>query len=99
MAYRDSNLGLLIKLAPNDAAARISQAFAEFGKHDQETDGRALDLVAARLDCSASSLKRHLRVLAELGIEVRRVAKAKAEPTPKTPKKPVKKAGRKKRAA
>ncbi len=104
--YRESNLGLLIKLAPKEAASKISQAFLEFDLHDQETEGRALELVAKRLDCSASSLKRHLRVLEQLGINVRRATKASPvqappahKPAKSTAKKAAKKAGRKKRAA
>ncbi len=101
--YRESNLGLLIKLAPKQAAEKISQAFAEFARHDQATEGRALELVAGRLDISASSLKRHLKVLADAGIVVARVFKAEPvrapAPPKRTPKKTAKKAPKKKRAA
>ena len=97
--YRESNLGLLIKLAPKEAALKINQAFLEFNLHDQSTEGRALELVAARLDCSPSSLKRHLRLLEQLDIPVKRIAKVEPERAPVKPapvskivaKKPVRK--------
>ncbi len=97
--YRESNLGLLIKLAPKEAATKISQAFFEFNLHDQGTEGRALELVAGRLDCSPSSLKRHLRVLEGLGIPVKRVAKVEPVRPAPAPKKPAKKAARKKKSS
>lgn len=88
--YRESNLGLLIKLSPRAAADKISQAFLEFNLHDQAADGRAVELVAARLDVSPSTLKRHLRALAQAGVEVRRVSKAKTEAAPVAKSKPKK---------
>lgn len=87
MSYRDSNLGLLIKLAPRQAADKITQAFADFNRFDQGDPGRTIELVAARLDCSASSLKRHLRVLEDAGIPV--VYAAKGTPVPRAPLPPV----------
>ncbi len=96
--YRESNLGLLIKLAPKEAALKINQAFLEFNLHDQSTEGRALELVAARLDCSPSSLKRHLRLLEQLDIPVRRIAKAEPSPKPAVAKIVGKKPLRKKKS-
>ena len=97
--YRDSNLGLLIKLSPKKAAEKISQAFVEFNAHDQQTEGRAIELVAQRLDCSPSSLKRHLRQLESLGIAVKRVSKVVRAAPPAPAKKTAKKAPRKRKAA
>ncbi len=94
--FRESKLGLLIKLNPKTAAQQINEAFRQFGQHDQQSTGRALELVAARLDVSPSSLKRHLKELGRLGIEVKRVAKQEREAAPPISRK---KRGSKKKSA
>jgi biotin operon repressor len=70
--YRESNLGLLVKIQPRTAAAQINAAFAAL---DQSSEGRAGELVAEALDVSYSSLKRHIKVLAEQGITIKQVGK------------------------
>ena len=70
--YRESNLGLLVKLNPKTAAQQINAAFA---KLDQSAEGRAGELAAEALDVSYSSLKRHIKTLTDQGITVRVVGK------------------------
>ena len=83
--YRESNLGLLIKLDATAAARQISDAFVEFNLYDQTTAGRAMELVAKRLAISPNSLKRYLAQLQAKGIAVHRVLKAEPVQQVKTP--------------
>jgi predicted ArsR family transcriptional regulator len=64
MAYKQNDLGLLVKLAPLQASEKIAAAF-EAIDHDEE--GRVVEQAAERLGVSATTLKRFLKQLEEAG--------------------------------
>jgi methylphosphotriester-DNA--protein-cysteine methyltransferase len=64
MAYRQNDLGLLVKLSPIQASEKIAAAF-EAIDHDEE--GRVVEQAAEQLGVSATTLKRFLKQLDDVG--------------------------------
>lgn len=93
MAYQQQNLGFLVKLNPAEAKKQIDTAF---GKVVAGDEGRTIELAAAELGVSATSLKRYLAQLKDVGKVVTYKKKPpfrKTEAAPK-PARPAKKASR-----
>jgi hypothetical protein len=67
MAYRPTNLGLLVRLKPREAAGPIRAAFKAT---DNDDPGRVVDKAAKHLGVGPSTLKRWLEQLAEAGINI-----------------------------
>lgn len=76
--YRHNELGLLLRLDPKKAKAKIEQALEQT---NDGKPGRADEKAAKVLDVGKSTLKRIIAQLADAGLAVRR-PKEKATPQP-----------------
>ncbi len=67
MAYRQNDLGLLMRLSPKLARAKVVEAFK---KIDDEEPGRVVEKAAKLLGVGPSTLKRMLEKFADLKMPV-----------------------------
>lgn len=74
MAYRETELGLLLRLDPEKAAKVIARAY----RRTRNGTGRAHERAAAQLGVGATTMKRWLRLLERRGISVREVGSSAA---------------------
>jgi hypothetical protein len=75
MAYRQSELGLLVRLDPKKAKTLIETAYRET---DDGKEGRAYEKAAAKLDVAPSTLKRIAAQLEDLGMPIKHYTKRPA---------------------
>ena len=64
MAYKQLNLGLLVKLSPIQASEKIAAAFEAI---DPDEEGRVVEQAAEQLGVSATTLKRFLKKVEDAG--------------------------------
>ncbi len=75
MAYRTNTIGLLVKLSPEKAAKQITAAYA---KADDGEPGRADAKAAALLGISKSTIKRIIKQLEDVGLQIERPSDSEA---------------------